>query len=248
MKQLALILTVAAATTLSLRAESLTATRPITEWLVMSVPQAPCAVPAIAARISEITGIPAGIEFVPGCALADPKRPPGADEISLQGLTAEEALDRLIASDPRYRWAEVDGMILVRPLDAWTDVHHFMNATISDFGFLNQNVEAALVMLLEALRGEPIAPPTLEIAGRTDEGNRRFSLPPRTTSILEAANDVVRAHGALHWTLSYCKPERRLEYTLFMLQTFDHSGGGGEGPRSVVRGADGRLRSVCAPD
>jgi hypothetical protein len=248
MKRLALVPMVVALMSASPGAQSLTATRIVGERLVATTPLDPCGVAYLAARISEIARVPAGIEFVPGCARYEAPRPAGAEEMSLQGLTAEEALDRLIAIDPRYRWTETEGMILVRPLEAWTDAHHFLNTTVSEFGFADQNVSAAAVMLLEALRGEPIQPPTLEVAGRTEEGNRRFSLRPRTTSVLEAANDVVRAHGGLHWTLSYCKPERRAEYALFMLQTFDHSGLGGEGPRSVVRGPDGQLRSACAPD
>jgi hypothetical protein len=83
---------------------------------------------------------------------------------------------------------------------------------------------------------------------RTEQGNLHFSVRPRTTSILEAANEVVRAHGSLRWTLSYCKPERRIEYALFMLGTFDHSGlGGTVRAHTVVRDQDGRLRGDCDP-
>jgi hypothetical protein len=216
----------------SLRAESRTASRTITEPLVMSVPPAPCGVPAIAMRISDIAGIPAGIEFVPGCSQTDPPRPNNAEEMSLLGFTAEEALDRLIASDPRYRWVETDGVILVRPLEAWEDAHHFMNVTVSGFGFTDQNVTGAAVILGAAMHGRPVVPPTIETPLSTAQGNEHFSVSAGTRSISEAANTVVRAHGSLHWTLSYCRPERRLEYATFMLATFDHSGFG-SGPRPV---------------
>jgi hypothetical protein len=112
MKRLAFVSMVVAAMSASPGAQSLTATRTIGERLVASMPLAPCGERIIAERISEIARVPAGIEFVPGCARYEPPRPAGAEEMSLQGLTAEEALDRLIAIDPRYRWAETEGMIL----------------------------------------------------------------------------------------------------------------------------------------
>jgi hypothetical protein len=231
------------AAAVSLRADSLTASRTIAEQLIVSVPLAPCGVPAIATRISEIAGIPAGIEFIPGCRQTDPPRPRNAEEMSFLGLTAEEALDRLIGMDPRYRWAETDGVILVRPLEAWQDAHHFMRATISEFGFTDQNVTGASVMISAAMHGRPVVPPTIETPLSTAQGNQHFSVIPRTTSILEVANAVVRAHGALHWTLTYCKPERKPEYAWFMLATFDHSGSG-SGPWPV-RDQNGRLYNAC---
>ena len=217
------------AVSVSMRAESLTASRTITEDLIVSVPLPPCGVPVIAERISETAGIPAGIEFIPGCRQTEPPRPLNAEEMSFLGLTAEEALDRLIAMDPRYHWVETDGVILVRPLEAWQDQHHFMNATISEFGFTDQNVAAASVMITDAIRGVPVRPPTIETSLSTEQGNKHFSVSPRTTSIMEAANAVVRAHGSLHWILTYCTRERRSEYASFMLATFDHSGAGGSG-------------------
>jgi len=231
------------AAAVSLRADSLTASRTIAEQLIASVPLAPCGVPAIAARISEIAGIPAGIEFIPGCRQTQPPRPRNAEEMSFLGLTAEEALDRLIGMDPRYRWAETDGVILVRPLEAWQDAHHFLNATISSFGFDDLNIGGAVSMLLQALRGVPVTVPSLAISPRTDQGNRPFSVKSRTTSILEAANAVVRAHGSSYWMLTYCKPEHRIENATFMAYTFDRSGLGGGPP--VSRDQNGRPYNAC---
>jgi hypothetical protein len=249
MKQLAITWAfIVIAVSVSVQAESLTASRTITENLVVHVPEAPCGVPMIAMRISELTAIPAGIEFIPSCSKTEPLRPRNVEEISFLGLTAEEALDRLMSMDPRYRWLETDGVIVVRPLEAWQDERHFMNATVSQFGFNDLNIAGALEMILAELRGVPMKVPIVEVPMRTEQGNLHFSVRPRTTSILEAANAVVRAHGSLRWTLSYCKPERRVDYALFMLGTFDHSGlGGTVKARTVVRDQNGRLRSDCNP-
>jgi hypothetical protein len=246
MKRLAIICAfIVIAISVSLRAESLASSRTITEHLIVWVPLPPCGVPAIAVRISETAGIPAGIEFIPGCRQTEPPRPRNAEEMSFLGLTAEEALDRLIAMDPRYHWVETGGVILVRPLEAWQDQHHFMNATISEFGFTDQNVTGASVMLGAAIHGRPVAPPAIETPLSTAQGNQHFSVRPRTTSILEAANAVVRAHGSLHWILTYCKPERRPEYAWLMLATFDHSGSG-SGPVPAID-QNGRRYNACSP-
>jgi hypothetical protein len=120
-----------------------------------------------------------------------------------------------------------------------------MNATISEFGFTDQNVVGASVMIIAAIRGVPSKPPTIETPLSTEQGNKHFSVNPRTTSIIEAANAVVRAHGSLHWTLTYCKPERRSEYATFMLATFDHSGLGSSG--RFLRDQNGRMYDACGP-
>jgi hypothetical protein len=44
------------------------------------------------------------------------------------------------------------------------------------------------------------------------------------TSIYEALNQVVRAHGALVWQLSYCRAPGRQELSEIMFRTFDGSG------------------------
>jgi len=40
------------------------------------------------------------------------------------GQQSLEAFDRLVSLDPRYRWVESEGVVIFRPLNAWTDPCH----------------------------------------------------------------------------------------------------------------------------
>jgi hypothetical protein len=216
----------------------------ITDEIRVYVPLAPCAVPTVASRIMELTGTPGGIEGVPGCATREPKPAPDGEWISLLGLTEREALDRLVALDRRYHWIETDGIVVVRPLDAWKDPRHFMNATFSGLTLTDQHLGCAVNALAAMLRGDAFTPvPCDWDYSRTEQEGRRFSVSLPTASILDAANAFVRAHGSMRWTLSYCKPEQRREYATLMLSTFDRAGLG-VGP-TPVRDETGRHFSAC---
>jgi hypothetical protein len=154
-------------------------------------------------------------------------------------------LDRLVALDPRYHWIETDGIVVVRPLDAWKDPRHFMNATFSGLTLTDLHLGCAVTALAAMLRGDAFTPTPCDwdYYPRTEQANRRFSVSLHTTSILDAANAFVRAHGSLRWSLSYCKPEQRREYATLMLSTFDRAGLG-VGP-TPVRDETGRPHSAC---
>ena len=42
----------------------------------------------------------------------------------VRALTLGEALDAAVARDPRYAWAFLDGVVVVRPVAAWSDPSH----------------------------------------------------------------------------------------------------------------------------
>lgn len=235
------------ATVVTMHGQSSVRTRVIEENLTTPVPLFICGVPGMVMRIAESAKIPAGIESIPDCQRLDPPPPPRdrAEIITFLGMTVADALDRLMMLDPRYLWVESEGVIVVRPIEAWNDHDHFLNATISNYGFTDQNVTGASITISNAIRNLPAVPPSIETPGATPQTNLHFSVAKRTTSILEAMNDVVRAHGSLYWTIGYCQPLRRVEYASFMLYTFDH-GGFGRLP-DPVRGKDGKMDSVC-PD
>jgi len=182
---------------------------------------------------------------VPDCRDLDPFPPPReqAEEITFLGVTVAAALDRPMTFDPRYRWAESDGVIVVRPLEAWADARHFLNATVSDVGFSDQAISNIANLVSQAMHGEPLTLSAVEVPGRTEEGNLHFSVGPRTTSIIEFMNAVVRTHGSLAWTVGYCRPARKPEYASFMLWTFDRAGAGG-GPKPVPD-QNGKMHVDC---
>ena len=225
---------------------------PVARWTVpqqiiehdiwITAPPLPhCAVPELAGRVFDAVTTVGGVEYLPGrCSGAGPERPPSvAGRVSLRGLNAREALDRLVEMDPRFRWMEIDGVLVIRPVDAWNDLEHFLNRTVS-VAFTDQNIGGALVALLNAIgpgefRGGRTFP--------TAESNRTFSVSVHA-STLAALNTVVRTHGRLSWGLGYCQPQRRVEFARILLHTFDGAGTGGQ-PAAGLADAKGEHQDPC---
>lgn len=223
--------------------QSSPASRIIEDEISVGLPLAPCAVPTLAARIAGAVGAPAGVEHFPASCEYYPKRSTHLNErLTLSGVTAGEALDRLVELDPRYRWVEADGVIVVRPLQAWINADHFLHRTVPSFIVSDQDLGGALSVVQTALgpwnfgSGSGYALPT-------SEGQRRFSVALNATSILEALGAVVRAHGALRWEIKYCQPQARYEYATIWLKTFDGSALGGHAV--FLRDQNGKTYSPC---
>jgi hypothetical protein len=45
---------------------------------------------------------------------------PYGPSIGPDGLTPRQAFDHLLSERPDYRWAEIDGVVVIRPANAWT--------------------------------------------------------------------------------------------------------------------------------
>ena len=148
-----LLVTTAIAPTLVAREQN--ASLPVRERVIMRnfpimVPPHPCVVPSsikfIAASVEAVSGTEydGGAEHGPQpCGWRN--APPAArDEINLLGQTVEEALNTLVKIDPRYAWQESEGVIMLRPVDAWVDNKHFVHAGIGPIEFENKAMAAAL--------------------------------------------------------------------------------------------------------
>jgi hypothetical protein len=216
----------------------------VDEDLWMSVPPSPCAIPGLAARVAQAIGMPAGIEHAPGSCGGSPGRTLQAERVALRGLTAREALDRLITFDPRYYWMDTDGVIVVRPRNAWADASHFLNRTATSFHLDAANFAAALRAIQSAL-GAASANPEPR-GGRTPQGSQAISVHLDTAvSAYESLNSVVRAHGAMRWRVTYCASAARHEFATMWMETYDGSGLGSHA--AVLRDDRGKSFDACRP-
>jgi hypothetical protein len=204
-----------------------------------------CAVPELAGRVFDTLSTIGGLEYLPGrctTASAPAQTPSGSGRVSLKGLTASEALDRLVEADSRFRWTIVDGVMVIRPIDAWRDPDHFLNRTVS-LVFTNQNVGGALYALLNAI-GPSQFRTERDHTFATAEANRPFSVSVNGSSTLAALNAVIRAHGGLKWGVGYCQPQRRVEFARIFLHTFDSAGIAGQ-PAAGQSDGNGGSQDPC---
>jgi hypothetical protein len=165
----------------------------------VSLPVHHCTVPSAVAYIARHFEVLAGIEYLPGdCSPAWADQPRPTDTVSLLGMSVAEALDTLVKLDPRYRWTETDGVVVVRPVEAWANPANLLNQVTSSLVVDDTNLGGALTLIGSALRGQPRVSGD-QLATRTEQGARRFSVHLGSTSVAGALTAIVRAHGNLRW-------------------------------------------------
>ncbi len=153
----------------------------------------PMSVRGISERVAEWGRVPVILELVN----SEPGESRG-ERIRLNGKTVEQALRLIPVADPTYSWREVDGVVVVRPVDAWAD-----NAD-------PLNLQVKRSVWKEATVGQVFC----ETAGRLGMSNcdsqtfpddvardRVSAVGERT--VLTSLIAAVRAHGSLLWELSY---------------------------------------------
>ena len=203
--------------------------------------------------IARSARVPIGFEEVAGTPMPFEGNlstiPPSARTV-LIGLTVSDALDALVAADPRYSWREQDGVLLIRPAEAWDDPAHFLHTQLSAFHLRDNTVSdvAKAIYAQFAVRvifgeggvlGDPPGP---------DFGlEKRIAFDVPSSTMLEALNTVVRAHGRLGWMVHYANAPADIKTSCVRFVTFDgkFSGVGAAacqstaGAKVAVRGRQG---------
>ncbi len=196
--------------------------RPVAANITLKLPVGNCTAPQLAAHIARQLDVPSGVEQLPGpCAYPDQ---PTKEEIPLIGMQLQDVLDLLIKADPRYYWVFSDGVVVVRPLDAWNKKDHFLHDTLPSLELKEQNIGAAMDQIL-ARPGQIVG--SRELIMSNDPTLVTLSLGP--VSRIEALDAVVRAHGHVRWEVSYCVPEYESDVATVFLYVYDE---GATSPRS----------------
>ena len=193
------------------------------------LPLKPCLAPYVAFRLALSTRVPMGIEALPeACERGTPPQPPATGELRLAGRTIGEAFDLLVQADPRYVWAEADGVVVIRPLVAWIDEDHFLHRPMPATSLEDARLTGALEAIHSALRPDRPGVDLDQFAATTTDSAHRFST-ELNDSVIESLNAVVRAHGSLFWRVNYCRTPATLDHASILLYTFDGSGFGQAG-------------------
>ena len=134
---------------------------------------------------------PMGVEL-----LAPDERVSDPQGVNVTGLSVRDALNALMAIDSRYDWREFDGVIVVRPLLAWTQPDHPLSretgpvqldrTTVVDAAnYLHALLEPGLPYAAERDRGVEVQRISVTVAGRTQ--------------MLALLNTIARSFGDLCW-------------------------------------------------
>jgi hypothetical protein len=155
------------------------------------LPLHPRGVPWTVGFLAIDTKTPAGIEVA-----KEPFVPVRTDEtrLELTGLPLVEALNRLLAHDPRYEWRAMNGVIVVRPKPSWDNPNHPLHRNAGSFSLTNATLPDVVPALLHFFIRDRI----LTRAAGEDSGSP-FSVHV-TGTVLDAFNAVARAR-TLIWEI-----------------------------------------------
>lgn len=131
-----------------------------------------------------------GVELLPPA-----ERRSDSQGVNVTGLSLRDALAVLVTLDPRYDWRELEGVVVVRPLLAWTEpAHplsrdagptHLQRATVGDaVNYLQTLVEPGMKYTQERDRGVDVA---------------RISIAVDRTQLLLVLNTIVKSFGDVCW-------------------------------------------------
>jgi hypothetical protein len=170
---------------------------PIDEFSVAS-PLSGCGLATVVSRLQQAGKLLIGFERTQECA-QDPNWFPDASGSSvenLSGLTGRQILDRLVTLAPDVEWRDMNGVAVIRSASAWSDTNNPLNMQSNPFtipeGILSESIAA--VFRMPVVKRAP--DPALMV-------NQSFQVSFPGGTVLEALNEVIRAHGAAGWYVGW---------------------------------------------
>jgi hypothetical protein len=146
----------------------------------------------LVSRLAAAVGVPMGVQT---STRRPTTVPSGFEGITVTGLPLGLALDAITSLDPRFRWRDMNGVIVFRTVEAWGDPQDPLSRAVPSVRLDDMRASAAIGLVASTL-GAP------EHSTNNFSDSRHFSvdLPPGT--VLDLLNAVVRSHGELTWDLS----------------------------------------------
>jgi len=142
----------------------------------------------------------------------------------LSGRTVRQVLDHLVALDPNFEWRDMNGVAVVRPVNAWNDPANALHVQVDAFAFEDAQLTNAVAASVRNAK--------LQVAGASADAavTRRFAVSFSGGTILDALNAVIGAHGAAVWEIQSQAPPSEgatpaaVKPVDITVRTFDASG------------------------
>ena len=122
--------------------------------------RSPCSFWTVLAQLAQRAHVLVGFENTPDCWPGGRVLASGEGALDLTGMTARQALDHLVALNSTYRWQEIDGVAVIRPVAAWDDPTNMLNRPTAAFNVANAHVHEVLHVLLQAVTPSLFEPHT----------------------------------------------------------------------------------------
>ena len=180
----------------------------------MRLPASPDALAETLASIARDSGVLIGFETKLDAGL---RRRGTKFGRTLRGKTVGEALDALMAIHPGYEWRSVNGVIHVRPQEAFVNFNHFLNQAIGPLQLtdalpLHATFEVHRVFVPDCVINHPIYTDQRDAFLETEEPAMRqpLTLSFNGGTVIDLLDAVIKAHRSLYWNVTYQVPPERL--------------------------------------
>jgi hypothetical protein len=233
-----LILVVVAAATLSGQAERPPSglDQPMGATVLVEDPtrRHPCRLWTALEQLARQARMRIGFEQTLECSPAPWVLRPYEASLNLGGLTPRQALDRILSQRPDYRWTEIDGVVVIRPVAAWTQTGSVLNAPVAPFTVADEHPHHALHTLFQASQPSLFQEHTdLALSGNgrrlDDPGYEGLIDVPVSVrypggNVVQALNAVTHGFGGI-WQAAYV-PRGDDRHSLWVALYTLHSDGG----------------------
>jgi hypothetical protein len=165
---------------------------------------------AVFARVLDAAGVRYGLE---GPAW-DPAAPPidlarlVSNPVPLGGRRLGEALDLIMKAAPQYRWAERDGLIVVR---STADGAGILDRRVPQFALTDASPRGSLEQVMAAI--DPARPRNVGLVGfgrqasgagfKPERIGRNVTISMKDATLQAILGAIARENGALSWTIKY---------------------------------------------
>jgi len=194
----------------------------------------PCALWTTLEQLARQAQVRLGFEQTLDCPPTGVTKQPYGPSLRLDGLTPRQAFDRVLSQRPDYRWAEVEGVIVVRPTTAWASNGNVLNAPVSAFAIADRHPHHALHTVFQSMQPSLFQDHTdLELSSNTRRLEDRHSTalidsPVSVTfaggTLLQALSALTREFGGT-WEVGYSSRAENLRSISVTLRTLDWDGG-----------------------
>jgi hypothetical protein len=193
MRQMVLGLSLIALTSTAVGAqESSPLDAPTTLRLPNALPS--CGITTALARIARTSHVAIGFEETFECSAKWPRLHFTYDDSGRTTMTVRQVLDQVVTLDPTYRWADVNGVAVVRPVVSWTDPSDALNLRVDPFRTDRMTVGQVLAILVRR------PDPNCGFCGFDNRvNNRALSIDFKGGTMVDALNALVQARPGIGW-------------------------------------------------
>jgi hypothetical protein len=163
---------------------------PLDAPTTFSLPTAlpPCGVDTALRSLARTSHVAIGLENAVDCSTVLPRV---YEDSILDTTTVRRVLDRIVSIDPTYRWADMNGVVVVRPVKSWTDPSNALNVQVAPLHIENATVTHSLRALLQL--------PSAENMFDNRINNRPLTVDFNGGTLVDALNTLVRARQGAGW-------------------------------------------------